>query len=864
MTLFLKHFKIFTQEKNLLKKSFLFFILISFFSSLFFVSHIQAQYTIKGKITDAGNNDALLGGEVFVKGKKNFGAVTDFDGYYTISNLTAQELNDSITVLFSGYTSKTKAIKSLQKDKDPNTFLCNFQLDEENDKKEEVVLKIGEDKAFPIMRKLLANKDKNDKRKLPQYEYESYVKMELDIDNVTESFSKRKVIKQIKGAMDSLGGLTNEEGKPLIPLFISETISKFYYQKSPERKKEVVMKTKIEGVGFGDDSPITQILGASFQEYNFYQNWMSVLGKDFVSPLADSWKAHYNYYLVDSMASISGKRCYLIEVEPRRKADLAFTGNIWVDYETYALRQIDVAISKEANINFIEKLKIQQELSPTEAGAWMPIKTRVLVDIAELTNKSAGILAKFYVSNKNIDLKKTYPIKFYRDAIEMDVNAKNYDKDYWVGARHDSLTASEIRTYALIDTIKQVPLVKTYTEIIKVLSSGYKTIGKIDFGNYAFTYAFNDIEGHRFRFGMRTNDKFSKWFEFSGYGAYGIADKRFKYNGQMRFLPSRKIWTEITVGRNEDIVQIANNQDALASSGVFLASLNFFNVSTRSPFFRKENFFAVQTDFFKGFTQVVKFRQREYQQIGQHFAYFPQENVINSLKDDFNTTEIIFETRLAKQETFYYAGNYRRSLGTAKLPIMTFRYTMGIKGFMGGDFHYDKFSLAFDQSLNLGSLGRTNYSLTSSYTPSKLPYPLLEVHVGNRGIFYNFFGYGLMNFLEFASDRHVSLNMEHNFKGLVFNSLPYIRKWKLRSFVAANILWGSLRDENRNLVPLQDQFGNSVAQPKGLGETPYIELGYGISNIFKFFRVTFLHRTTYLDQPNIRKFGVFFSARFDL
>jgi hypothetical protein len=421
-----------------------------------------------------------------------------------------------------------------------------------------------------------------------------------------------------------------------------------------------------------------------------------------------------------------------------------------------------------------------------------------------------------------------------------------------------------MRTYAIIDTIKQIPLIKTYTEIIKIVSSGYKTVGKIDFGNLAFTYAFNDIEGHRYRFGMRTNDKFSRWFEFSGYGAYGVADKRFKYSGQTRFLPSRKIWTEIILGRNEDIMQIANNSDGLVNSGAFLASLNFFNVSQRSPFFRKENFMAVQTDFFKGFTQSVKFRHREYSQIGKHFAYLSEPNDLTSIDNNFTTSEIIFETRIAKQETFYYVGNYRRSMGTAKLPIMTFRYTMGIKGLFNSDFHYEKFSLAFDQSVNLGSLGRSYYSLTGSYTSSKLPYPLLEVHVGNRGVFYNFYGYGLMNFLEFASDRHLSLNLEHNFKGLIFNSLPYIRKWKLRSFVAANILWGSLRDENRTLVPATDQFGNTMVQPKGLGETPYIELGYGISNIFKFFRVTFLHRTTYLDEPNIRKFGVFFSARFDL
>jgi hypothetical protein len=45
---------------------------------------------------------------------------------------------------------------------------------------------------------------------------------------------------------------------------------------------------------------------------------------------------------------------------------------------------------------------------------------------------------------------------------------------------------------------------------------------------------------------------------------------------------------------------------------------------------------------------------------------------------------------------------------------------------------------------------------------------------------------------------------------------------------------------------------------------PYMELGYGVENIFKFLRVDFVHRITYLDRPDIRKFGILFTAQFQL
>jgi hypothetical protein len=47
-------------------------------------------------------------------------------------------------------------------------------------------------------------------------------------------------------------------------------------------------------------------------------------------------------------------------------------------------------------------------------------------------------------------------------------------------------------------------------------------------------------------------------------------------------------------------------------------------------------------------------------------------------------------------------------------------------------------------------------------------------------------------------------------------------------------------------------------------DTPYIEAGYGIENIFKFVRVDFIHRLTYRDLPNAKNFGVKLGAQFRL
>ena len=78
----------------------------------------------------------------------------------------------------------------------------------------------------------------------------------------------------------------------------------------------------------------------------------------------------------------------------------------------------------------------------------------------------------------------------------------------------------------------------------------------------------------------------------------------------------------------------------------------------------------------------------------------------------------------------------------------------------------------------------------------------------------------------------------------------------------ANVLMGSVRDQNLFNLPqtapdgrILDSFGR--LDPK----VPYVELGYGIENIFRFFRVDFFHRMTYLDRPEARPFLVKVSAQ---
>lgn len=821
------------------------------------MSILGQSTTIKGRVTDRNSGDPIpFANVIFVN--TTIGATTDFDGYYTIST-KSNNVTDSVVASYIGYKSRAKAYGN-----GVNTF--NFQLEESVINLEEIVFTAGENPAYEIMRSVTKNKPNNNKKKLTAYEYETYTKVEVDVDNINEEFRNKKIMKKITQVMDSVDQIAGEDGKPILPLFISETISNFYYRSNPKLSHENILKTKISGVGVQDGSLVSQFIGSSFQEYNFYNNWLNIVGKEFASPIIDSWRLYYDYDLSDSLY-IDDDYCYRLDFFPRSEQDLAFTGTIWITQEGYALKRVDVTVGKKANLNYIEKIKIQQELAATELGPWLPIKNRVLIDVGEITKKSAGMLAKFYTSNKNIKVNDVKDNSFYEQPIALaeDYRLKN-DESYWQQYRHEPLTATEVSVRNMIDTLKSIPVIKTYTEIMRIAVGGYKKVGKIDLGPYSSLYANNTVEGHRLQLGFKTNINFSDRWVLGGRLAYGSLDQRFKYRGSVRYIASRKRWTELTASYTRDIDQVGLSESDLAGNAVFSTATKF-GVLVK-PYRYNQTKFGIQRQLFKGFRQKVLLNKREYQPIpgSFDFAYHTDLNDQNSpLAVNFTSTEVILETRYAKDELFVQYDNDRLSLGTNKWPIFTLRYTHGFSGLLGGDFTYDKLLLNTRKDLKMGFFGTSNFSLTGEYNFSTLPYPLLRVHIGNESIFYTNAAFNLMNFSEFVSDRYVSLKYEHHFEGFLLNRIPLMKKLKWRMLATSNILYGGLKESNRTIIPLEDINGNPVEQPGYFNpNTPYVELGYGIENILKVIRIEGIHRLSYLDGPDVDKFGIKVSFQFIL
>ncbi|MCS7019907.1 MAG: DUF5686 family protein [Cytophagales bacterium] len=818
---------------------------------------------VSGKITDAETGDAMPFVNVLFKGT-TIGTTTDFEGNFS---LQTHEQVDSLIASYLGYQI---AVKPVQVGK---TQVIHFQLKPMATVLQTVVVRPGdyENPAWEILRGVIEHKDRYNYDRLSAYQYESYTKLELAVDNISDKFRQKKIIQQALQTIDSAKAVHGDDGKPILPVFFSETISEYFYRKSPERKREIIHKTKVSGIGVTDGSVVSQVIGSTFQQYNFYRNWLHIAGKDFISPIADGWKGFYEYELKKSDEVLNGRRCFRIEFQPKRPQDLAFSGVMWIAdsldmVSPFALLQIDVSIGKAANLNFVEKIKIQQELALADSatGVWLPAKNRILVDIGDIKDDWAGLLAKSYSSNRNFKVNFPHPVKFYEENISLAEDALQSDDTYWEKRRHDSLSSLEKQMYQMIDTIKNLPVVKTYVEIADLLINGFHRIGKLDWGLNSSTYAFNDLEGHRIRLQVNTNYLLSRKFILHGAVAYGTADRRWKFSTGFDYILSRKPWTQFGYIHTEDYNQLALFSDNFLdkNNALFMAFTRWGNLSTRRPFFQITNQAYFQTDIARGFTHRISFN-RQFTDPLFEFEFIDQSNDATRRRE-FIVTELAFESRIAFGEKYIQRENKRLVANLTTKPIITLRYACGIDNLMGSDFGYHKFQANITQRFPAGALGNTTYSATWGYIPTRIPYPLLAVHLGNETIFYNSLAFNMMRFFEFVSNHYFTLHLTHRFEGLMFNRIPLIRQLKWRTLATANMLYGSLSESHRLLTPTQRLSGEPLPSVQGLGNLPYIEVGYGIENILRFIRVDFIHRLTYLDSPQVRRFGVKISAQFRL
>jgi hypothetical protein len=827
-----------TLQKSLL-------LILLFFGTSVTLPVLAQTTKVRGRIIDAKTKEPLPFVNIAFKGT-TIGTTSDFDGNYFLETRTP---SDSLLISFIGYQEQLFQIQK-------GTFqTINAKLKPESFDLQEVIVTPGENPAHKILRGIIANKDKNDPSRFNSYQYESYTKMEMDLNNIKEDFKDKRIMRKFQFVFDYMD-TSVVTGKPYLPVFITESLSDYYYQKKPKTEREIIKASKISGIE--DNSSIAQFTGQLHQNVNIYENYISLFDQGFVSPIADVGLRYYKYYLTDSTFR-DGNWSYHISFKPKRKQEPTFTGDFWVADTTFAVQNMQMRIAKGVNLNWVRDLVSTNEYQKLNDSTWFLKKQHLFVDFMisqKDSTKQMGFFGRKTISYR--DIKINQPIK--EDILKLDnnviveENALTQDNSYWDNARPFQLSEREAGIYSMVDSIQNVPLYKTMVDIITTFFTGYYVKGNFEYGPYYKLYSFNEIEGNRFMFGGRTSNDFSTKVMFNGHVAYGDKDQKFKYGVGALYMFNKLPREAVGIQYKHDIEQLGKSPNALTEANI-LSSLLKRNPNNKLTMVN-ELALHYEKEWFQGFSNKVTYRFRDI--TPTEFVPFstpsPSETIpVSGLR----SSEIELNTRWTRNEKMIMGEFERVSLG-GPFPIVNLYLTMGLKDFFKSDYEYYKIDLSLEHTVELPPIGNFYYLITGGKLFGNVPYPLLHLHEGNETYAFDPYAFNMMNYYEFASDQYISLFAEHHFMGYILNRIPLFRKLKWRAVVSGKALWGTLRDQNNGSLP------NTQAEylfPEGLSDVsdPYFEASVGIENIFKLIRIDAMWRLTHLDpKPNqdFQKFGI--------
>jgi len=797
---------------------------------MFLCLNVNAQTSVKGRVLDANTNEPLPFINIVFKGT-TIGTTTDFDGHYIIST---DKISDSLVFNYLGYLRKAVKVKQSQSQE------IDVILEANTITLKEIIIKPGANPAHRIIKNVIANKSKNDIEKLDAYEYEVYSKYEVDINNITDKFKKRKLMKPFDFIFHNIDSTSKNE-KPYLPMFISETVSDYSYRKNPKARKEVIKATKVAGV---QDASVSQAMGNMNYYTNIYDNAFLLFGKKFTSPISDNALFFYKFYLIDSMY-IDNRFCYQIQFKPKRKEELTFAGNIWINDSTWAIKRFEMSVSKDANINFINGFTFIQEFLSVQ-NAWMLSKDKMVVDAA-LRDKQMGAYLRKTTSYKDFKINPNYDEKYFKGGEKTIVldGAENKENNYWQQARHDTLSRNEDMVYKMVDTIQTLQRFKRLRDIGQTFYTGYYVYKKFEYGPYFTTYSFNQVEGSRIRLGGRTSNAFSKWWEVSGYGAYGFLDEKYKGSIGIRgFLQKKTTRRMVSLVYKKDYEVLGQSANAFQQDNIIAS---FFRRNPLSNLTEVDKVFGYYDhEWFSGFNSRINLSYRKIKPLGATKYEYLDDNNNKLQQANIIASEVGFTTRFAWNEKFINGEFQRVSLGTT-YPVLQLNFSANIKGVFGSQYNFQRASISVSDRYRQNPIGYIDYMFEIGKIWGKVPYPLLNLHPGNETYAYDSYSFNLMNYFEFGSDKYIIATATHHFDGFFLNKFPLIKKLKWRELVSTKVVWGDISNMNKTTLIMPKTLSS-------LRSKPYVELGAGIENIFKILRIDAMWRLTYINSNYVKEY----------
>ncbi|MBI3509455.1 MAG: carboxypeptidase-like regulatory domain-containing protein [Bacteroidetes bacterium] len=776
------------------------------FIFLFFLPGNIFAFTLSGKLTDT-KGEPLPYGAIYVKGTSK-GTTSNDKGFYSLDLDPGK-----YTVIFQviGYNQKqfdvdlTTANKSL-----------DVQLSANSVTLKEAVVTDGEDPAYAVIRNAI-KKRKYYLEQVDAFSCDVYIK---GLQRVTEHPDKIMGMEvDVDGDIDSVSGI----------VYLSESVSKFNFKRTDHIKEEMI-SSKVSG-----DNKAFSYNRASDMLFNFYENLIEIEDlseRGFVSPIAADAMLFYKYRMVGTIIendSIINK----IEVIPKRKTDPCFRGYIYIAENSWRIYETELFLTKDAQIDFVDTLMINQTFVPIEKDVWMVFMNKFTFNFGFMGLKGNG----FFVGvNSNYIIDPDFPKKYFsNEEMHVDDEANKKDSAYWVQTRPVPLTDEEARDYHKRDSLFNIRNSKAYLDSVDRKQNRPK-VTDILFAGYAFSkryhhyslsvsplvraVSYNTVQGVRIGTDMNFFKDWdnNKWLNIDPSFSYGCADKKIYADAECSYLYKPVRFARITLAGGSAATQFStkdpipvfvNTLYTLLEKENYmkLYSKDYVNVNWHTEvtngvmltseieYADRKPLYNTSYDYWDPYSLMKNPWKEENVLANRHFTSndpLHPDNELSSAFDAHRSCDINIQMTFRYKQKYYTRPNEKIILGS-KYPTFGIQYKRGIPGVFGSKTDYDFVKVSVRDEVNLKLFGKFNYYIGAGKFLTKKYLPFMDYYhfVGNRTIWSTFpqQSFQLLDYYTYStSNWYLEAHAENHFGGFIFDKIPFVKRLHLSEVIGVNYL----------------------------------------------------------------------------
>lgn len=821
-----------------------------------------SSYLIRGIVKDSISDEVIPYARIVSSTRKG-STVSGPDGVF---ELTVKDTTTWIKISANSYQTKVMSIRRGQ------VNMYAVYLSPEIQELQEVVIKKRRyskrnNPAVDLMQRLRQQSSGHDPRRNDYYNYKQYQRISIALNNFTKDPSTSKLLKRFP-VLWSCMDTSDISGRPILQLSVKETASDVHYRRQPKSTREIVTAYNSNGVDqIFDQESMQTFLEDILRPVDVFNGEINLLQNRFVGPLTALSADFYRFYLGDTITTEKGRKLVPLTFYPRNKASFGFIGSMEVDVTDSVLfvNHIDMRISPDINLNFIENLRLEQSYAKAADGSRLVTNDNLTLEGTVLPGTPGLYISRnLAYASHNFD-KPEGADSIFAEQRERAVErgASSRDTLYWEGVRLVELPASQRNVSNAMDKLHSYPIYCFVEKCVKALFSGYISTAKnskFDIGPLNTLASYNDIEGFKMRAGGMTTANLSPHWFGRFYVGYGFKDHKWKYGVEAEYSFNDKRY---------------HSREFPVHSLRFNMTYDTYHPGQSYMFTNPDNFilsFKRRNDYNVTYQRLatLTYTQERYSRFSVTASvnnerqwpgpYLPLKLSSGEELSNFDMSWVDVELRYAPGEKFYQTRTYRLPVNL-DAPVVMLSQRIGSRHVAGSRWSVCRTQLSVQKRFWMSAWGYLDLIGKGGHVWSRNT-PYFQLFMPNANLSYTIQpeSYALINAMEFITDSYASVEATYWANGAILNYVPYLKKLRLREVFAVRTFWGKLSDSNN---PAKNSALLSFPTDDGVGrtdisKTPYVEASVGIENIFKCLRVDYVWRLTHrypgypVDRSGIR------------